>query len=178
MSKWLLITILFSGFFQSFRSNAEETILLAFEANSDLDSIKIENLSKGSSVVLKGNYSLLLKLEWPTSVDITTNKEMLSYYPNPFAERANLEFNSISDSEIEMAVYNLAGKMIAAAKRNILPGNNQFILTPDKPGIYLLKANFNSMEDNAKLIYVQSSSGKSQINYVGPVSANSFRKII
>jgi hypothetical protein len=176
MRNWLLIIIQFACFFQLFRSNAEETILLSFGANTDLDSIIVENLSKESSVVLKGNYSLLLKLEWPTSVDISTNKEMLSYYPNPFADRANLEFNSIADSEIEMAVYNLAGTMIASTKRNILPGNNRFIFSPNSPGTYLLKAKCNSTEYSAKLICLQSNSGHSYITYAGPVSAASFRK--
>ncbi len=156
----------------AFEIKAQETILLSFDSRSNIDSIKIENLNNLSYETLKGINFIELQVNWPTTVETATNNDRSNFYPNPFKDQINFEFSSMFKDNLTIAIYDLTGKLIAQTNQNINPGGISFVFNPGNPGVYILRANSGSEVYNAKLICLESNSGKVQLISSGTTSSN------
>jgi hypothetical protein len=76
-------------------------------------------------------------------------------YPNPFNPKTQIEFELVQDSEVEVIVYNLAGKEVALLKKGFLSkGNYKFEFDGSElpTGIYLYQVVTNESTQTRKMI--------------------------
>jgi len=151
---------------------AQNSITLSFNSTSNIDSVRIDNLDNASYKVLKdGTFSILLQFGLPNKIEsINVFGEPL-VYPNPFKQQVNFEFSSVNQNNVNLAVYDLSGKVVAQFNQKIDVGSHRFTFRPDKPGVYLMKVSDNSNVYTARIICKESSSGQSGIEYAGLVDA-------
>jgi hypothetical protein len=151
---------------------AQETVVLSFGAFTKLDSVRVENLNNGSSELLKNNFSLELQLQWPTGTEtIETGHEPL-FYPNPFSQQVNFELFSSYGRKMEIAVYDMAGRVVAQRSQAVETGSNKFIFKPGTPGVYLIKASHNSIVYSGKVVCLEASGNLATIAYQGSAHSN------
>ena len=152
--------------------NAQNSITLSFNSTSNIDSVRIDNLDNASYKVLKdGTFSILLQFGLPNKIEsIHVFSEPL-VYPNPFKQQVNFEFNSANQNNVNLAVYDLSGKVVAQYNQKIDVGSHRFTFRPDKPGVYLMKVSDKSNVYTSTIICQESSSGQSGIEYSGLVDA-------
>jgi uncharacterized protein (TIGR02145 family) len=154
----------------TFGVKAQQTISLAFNSTANLDSVKIENLNNTSSKLLKGSYNIVLQLDAPNLIE---SIEMFSepiVYPNPFTQQVNFEFLSTFQNKVNLAVYDLSGKVVAQLNQSIDLGSHRFTFRPSRPGVYLMKVSDKSKVYNAKIICTEGNSSHPIIEYTGLVS--------
>ena len=151
---------------------AQNSITLSFNSTSNIDSVRIDNLDNASYKVLKdGTFSILLQFGLPNKIEsINVFGEPL-VYPNPFKQQVNFEFSSINHNNVNLAVYDLSGKVVAQFNQKIDVGSHRFTFRPAKPGVYLMKVSDKSNVYTSTIICQESSSGQSGIEYSGLVDA-------
>ncbi|WP_333853184.1 T9SS type A sorting domain-containing protein [Epilithonimonas sp.] len=84
--------------------------------------------------------------------DIKNNK--LLVYPNPFADQVTISFDLKSNSEVNVKIYDVNGRIVKTIKSNEKKGlNNLTIDTKDlRTGLYFYNLKTNSGESTGKLI--------------------------
>ena len=147
-------------------TKAQNSITLSFNSTSNIDSVRIDNLDNASYKVLKdGTFSILLQFGLPNKIESLHVFGEPLVYPNPFKQQVNFEFNSVNQKNVNLAVYDLSGKVVAQFNQKIDVGSHRFTFRPDKPGVYLMKVSDNSNVYTARIICKESSSGQSGIEY-------------
>ncbi|GGG62185.1 pectinesterase family protein [Epilithonimonas arachidiradicis] len=84
--------------------------------------------------------------------DVKDNK--LLVYPNPFTNQVTIALDLKSNSDINITIYDVNGRVVKTLKSNEKKGSNQFVIdTKDlKTGIYFYNLKTNSGESTGKLI--------------------------
>jgi len=76
-----------------------------------------------------------------TSTGISTiNKgtEKLSFYPNPFNGKANLNYISLEEDNVNILLMNSSGQILAKWNKDINPGVNRYEISVKSTGIYII----------------------------------------
>ncbi|MFZ4724629.1 MAG: FISUMP domain-containing protein [Paludibacter sp.] len=161
----------------TFGGKAQQNISLSFSSTSNLDSVRIDNLNNTSYKVLKGSYNFVLQLEAPNLIESIDMFSEPLVYPNPFTQQVNFEFLSAYQNKVNLAVYDLSGKVVAQLNQNINLGSHRFSFKPSKPGVYLMKVSDKSKIYNAKIICTEGNSNHSIIEYAGLVGTQTTKPI-
>ncbi|MFZ4724628.1 MAG: FISUMP domain-containing protein [Paludibacter sp.] len=167
-NKYLKLSIFF--LLLSFGLKAQESITLSFNSTSILDSVKIDNLNNSTYKTLKGSYSFILQFG---ATNLIENIELFGKplaYPNPFNQEVKFEFLSQYLSNVDFAVYDLSGKVVAQLNKNIDQGSHRFTFKPSKQGIYLVRISDKSSIYNAKIICTEANTSTPAIEYDGLLS--------
>ena len=153
--------------------NAQNSITLSFNSTSNIDSVRIDNLDNASYKVLKdGTFSILLQFGLPNRIESVNVFGEPLVYPNPFKQQVNFEFSSINQNNVNLAVYDLSGKVVAQFNQKIDVGSHRFTFRPAKPGVYLMKVSDKLSVYTSTIICQESSSSQSGIEYVGLVDTS------
>jgi uncharacterized protein (TIGR02145 family) len=130
----LLATMLATG------SQAQE-ISLTFAATgqaSQIDSIQATNLTTGLSISFPGNATLWLnRITGTDAMGEPVAEPML--FPNPFAGVAHFSFITGNLEALQIRALTLGGQVVASHIGTYQPGNHQFSLSVQDPGIYIVE---------------------------------------
>lgn len=141
-------------------------------ASTTIDSIVVQNLTKGTRLTVSGGSSLQL-----TALNQTIIKDTkLNIYPNPIIDKANVKYYSNTDGNIQINVFGIDGRSILFMNKGINCGVNHFELSLPK-GIFTIQINNNGIVHSAKVLSI--SNNMANINLVGEEkkSNNSVQKI-
>jgi uncharacterized protein (TIGR02145 family) len=114
-------------------------------ASTTITTIRVENLTKKTIVILNGG--AILNLTTSTGIDQTENiGAQMSVYPNPITESAILSFStsesgntSIGDSgKTVISIYDLAGRSIKQIEKGLSPGDHRFRISGLMMGNYII----------------------------------------
>jgi len=106
-------------------------------AATQIDSITATNLKTNQSVTLPGNETLILTVNTGIpSVSELTNIGVV--FPNPFSGRATFSMIIPKVQTVYLQVQNLVGQVVAETKALVQPGENEFALTVNMAGIYMV----------------------------------------
>lgn len=141
--------------FLLFPKNAEaENIIISFTgfgASAVIDSVIVQNLSKGITVTIPNGNPVYLA-DSPNAVEIVNDDlESLSIYPNPILESSTLSFYSKTAGITLIKVYSIDGKNILDFKCNLEIGRNSFQLNMPV-GIYNIQVTGNGYHCRTKAI--------------------------
>lgn len=137
MKRILLIAFIFLFV----KVEAQNMVISFSSTNPDekIDSVLVENLSQGKSVVLNGTTNLELTASAVTSAPVYGLASQLKVYPNPVSDVCFLQFENNTPGNVAVGVYDLTGKQIISQTRFLDQGVHQFQLTCLPSGISVIK---------------------------------------
>jgi hypothetical protein len=94
--------------------------------STTVDSVQVTNIAKGTSVTVKSSDGLQLVV---TSTDIEYSlprKGDLRIFPNPMTEASVIEFLNFSESQVNIEVFDITGKIVIRYKLHLLQGHHRF----------------------------------------------------
>jgi len=134
-------------------------------ASTVLETVKAENLSTGSSLILDGHDTL--KLTFATgNHSIWEDRPGLKIYPNPVVEESTLELIPAVAGNTRIAVYEISGKPAALFQGYLEKAANYFIVTGLRKGFYLIVAQGSGYRFSGKLISLGESNQQVEINEI------------
>ena len=158
------ITFIISSLFISFLVNAQdyEVTFAAFGICTEVDSVQIENISQDKSISVAGTDVLHL-LGFVDIEDDSPEYQQLRVYPNPAADYTNVIFYSDASENVEIEIFDVAGKMVLKQTESVYHGNNSFRLSGLKQGMYIVNINSGTNRYNANIVITGSGSGQVEI---------------
>jgi uncharacterized protein (TIGR02145 family) len=140
-------------------------------AATQIDSVTATNLRTNQSVTLPGNETLVLA----ANTGITSVSELAGMgivFPNPFSGKAMFTTIVQKAQTVYLKVQNLAGQVIAQTKSFIQPGENEFALSLNTAGFYMVSLTTDQGTAGYKVICTGAGSAENSILYVGSGSNN------
>jgi uncharacterized protein (TIGR02145 family) len=131
-------------------------------AGLDISSVKVENLSKGTSIEIPGRS--VLWLTYSTGLNRGHEKmSSLKLYPNPMSENARMEFVAPVSGEAEIRIINMAGITVAHVTIFLENISHSFVISGLKRGVYVLNVKGKNYQYFEKLISNNSMPGTPSI---------------
>ena len=134
-----------------------------------VDSVRVKNLNRDTSVTVMGDDILQLNVIPPVNaIDNTTSDfGSLQVYPNPMTEQATIKFFVNASGNVRVAVYDLSGKTVGQSTRFLHTGNHTYSIKGLSQGIYLVQVNEQNNTYVAKLVSLNNSKEEVEIVYDG-----------
>lgn len=142
---------------------------ISFDATgeaSTIESVDVQNLTKGTSLTLGAGEILHLKA---LSTDINGIKDQskeLVIYPNPMIESSNIEFVAQQAGDCFITLSNIMSKQVLSGKYSLGAGSHVFNVSGLATGVYCLSINSESYYYTGKLVSKSNSSENGNISYV------------
>lgn len=135
------------------------------ESNT-VGSVKIENLTQGKSLTLKGTEVLHL-MGIVTGINpILDQGNSLLIYPNPMMDNSQISFNSTTSGLATIELFDKTGKLVGKAQNIITQGRQSYRLSNLRSGIYTVRVSTQSYSYTGKLICKGNSNSAARINYL------------
>ena len=129
-----------------------------------VDSVKVENLTQGTSLTLNGIDTLQLTLT--TGVhNLDFENEILEVYPNPLTDQTELTFITKESGNVLVAIYDQSGRTVIQSGKLLQPGKHKYFVSGIKQGTYIVRIVGHNFQYSAKLISLNSNSGMEKIYY-------------
>jgi len=133
-------------------------------ASTTVDSVKVENLTQGTSLTLVG--SDILHLVGGIGISsILNGKDKLQISPNPFNESSRIQFYYERQIIAELEIIDMNEKQIIKHTQTIQHGNNVFEISGLVSGIYLVNLSTSEWQSSAKLISINNNAGIPTLKY-------------
>jgi uncharacterized protein (TIGR02145 family) len=134
-------------------------------ASTLVDSVRVENLSQGTSLTLKGNDVLQLNL--PTGIDVNaTDLKSLQVYPNPVTDQAEIHFFVNKNTNVLLELSDVSGRTVLQINKFLVQGMHKFRVSGLYQGMYIIWINGQNLFCTAKLVSQNRSNGEAALAYV------------
>ncbi len=145
--------------------------LISFEgtgAATAVDSVKVENLTQGTSLTVNaGNQLQLLGTVSVTDPGAINNSRALLAYPNPSDGDALVKFEATAAGGATIELSDLTGRQVSSAESFFSIGPQSFSISGLKPGTYLVLVRSERYHYHGKIICRSTSGKNAQINLQG-----------
>jgi uncharacterized protein (TIGR02145 family) len=137
-------------------------------ASSTVETVKIENLTQGTSITVNGNEAIML-IETNTGTNPVNVKadNVLSIYPNPVTDNSSFDFTIIAKGNTAIELLDVAGKRVASYQHLLEAGTHTFHIQNLKGGVYILSIRSQGYTYSGKLVSNGYASGVVVISYGG-----------
>lgn len=138
---------------------------------TQVDSVTAINLTTNDSVTLPGNETLILSFNTGIpSIAELSDKGMV--FPNPFSGKATLSTIFQKSQTVYLKVQNLVGQIVAQNKSFVQPGENEFALSVQAAGVYMVSISTDQGTTGYKVICTGSNASENSIQYLGAGPVN------
>lgn len=169
MTKSTLLAVLMFASVVSLGQDISVTFT-ATGAATQIDSVTATNLATNQSVTLPDNETLVLTV----NTGISSGSELINMgmvYPNPFSGKATFANFVLKPQTVYLKVQNLMGQAVAQTKSFIQAGENEFTLSVNAAGIYLISLITEQGTVCYKVICNEASETENRIQYNGTASS-------
>ena len=133
-----------------------QTCFISFEgtgASGAVSTVKVENLTAGTTLTLNGSDILRLSADGPVGVPIIKNENSsaLKIYPNPMNDNAILQITTPEAGNAIITIIDIAGKLLSQIQSKLDKGLQEFHLSGLKRGSYLISVKGNTYHYTGKL---------------------------
>jgi uncharacterized protein (TIGR02145 family) len=151
--------------FTSIQSQNYQISFTASGSASSIDSIYVENLTQGTTLMLNGDdvLHLVVNVGIPSFSD---NQDNMLMFPNPMTETTLLEFNSSVSGQLEAEIFSMNGTLIAKQSLSLQDGLNQIEISNLQTGFYTVMLSSADRQVSGKLISMSHSKGKPVIRHL------------
>ena len=142
-----------------------------FTAGGDatsIDEITATNLTTNETITVSGNESIILRSISTQIEDISKNKT-LKITSNPYNSSATFTYHSKSNHSAIISLNSLTGKVLQYLKVTLNTGLNQFNISANNPGVYILTLITEEKQNSIKLL--QTGSGNGLISHFGSINS-------
>jgi uncharacterized protein (TIGR02145 family) len=133
-----------------------QNYLIAFTgsgASNTVSLVKVENLATGEMITLNGTDILNLKGDRSiTSIDDKNIKSGLKIYPNPMIDNSIIEVYPPISGNATISIFNMSGKQITQIQSYLENSMQQFRLSGDGKGLYIVNIKGSNYQLSGKLI--------------------------
>ncbi len=139
-------------------------------ASTNVSTVKVENLTAGTSLIINGNDILHLK-SIVTGVntikdDRSTN---IKIYPNPMTDNSTMQIYAPSAGDALITVLDISGKPVASIQSYLENSRQDFNLSGLETGFYIINVKGNNYQLSEKLLSNGQSGGNISIEKVNAV---------
>jgi uncharacterized protein (TIGR02145 family) len=147
--------------FCSLSANAQN-YLISFAgtgASNTVNSVKVENLTAGTSVTL--NEGDILHLTGTVGFSEVENNQSseIKIYPNPMAENSIMEISPPAEGDAVISVFDMTGRQLSQTQGYLDKSRQEFRLSGFKNGLYLINIRGNNYQISGKLLCTGQSNG-------------------
>ncbi len=135
---------------------------LASGGTKSLTTVKVENLTQGTSLEMNGNDVLHL-IGTPTAIETVTEKDAtgrINFYPNPMNDYSRMQFILPEPGLTMISLYDILGRRLFQTRDLLSRGQHVYTIQGVKEGIYLVTVSSGKYSFTGRLI----SSGSQSIN--------------
>jgi len=172
------ITLLLFAILCTLKANAQN-YLISFEgsgASTTVNSVKVENLTTGTTLTLNGSDILRLTITTGiNSVDDNQTSE-LKIFPNPMTDNSTLKIYPPVAGDATITVYDMTGKMLTQIQSELENGLQEFHLSGLKSGSYLINVIGNTYQLSRKLLCNSKSAGIIRIEKISSNQASNRKR--
>ena len=149
-----------------------QDFLISFVGAGDtttIETIKVNNLTSGDSVTLKGGD--VLHLTGPVGIgDLNKNGEALQIYPNPVSTQSTFTFTTRENDITKISLVDLSGSVVCQLSTSLPAGTHNFHISGIGRGMFFLKVTGANYDYSAKLISQNNLPNAAKIEYVSSVT--------
>jgi hypothetical protein len=138
-------------------------------ASTKVDSVKVENLTQGTSLTIKG-LEVLHLMGKITGIEQFNNiiTSFLRIYPNPTTtDNSNIEFTAITSSTTSIELFDITGKRVVSTQGILSVGNHSFNVSGLGRGIFMVRVSSQANNYTGKLVSTGTSGSTVKISYNG-----------
>ena len=142
-----------------------------FGTSNIVDSVKVENLARGTTLTLGGGD--ILNLVATTGINThTRNESSLTIYPNPMYESSEIAFYSGSKDLSIIEIYNIEGKRIISQEQQINHGRNVFEIAGLSTGVYFARVSTTVWRSTINFVSLQHKNAIPAIKFKNEISGD------
>jgi len=131
-----------------------------------IDSVKVENITQGTSLSIIGNDTLHL-IETSGIKDLSEKNENIKVYPNPMIGQTELSFYAKKIGNVQLIIYDISGKEVLLTNDFLLQGIQRYRITGLKQGIYFINICGENYSYTVKIISLNTTTSEAEIEYLG-----------
>ena len=134
--------------------------------SSTVTTVKVENLTAGTSLTINGTD--VLRLTSTVNISDVENEKSsgLKIYPNPMTDKSKLIFFAPEAGIAVISIYDITGRQITEINSYVENNTQEFALSGIKSGIYIVTVKGSSYQLSGRLISNNISDGKPGIEKV------------
>jgi uncharacterized protein (TIGR02145 family) len=136
--------------------------------STSVDSVKVENLSKWTSLVLAGTDTLNLSATVGINAPPNPGGIGLRIYPNPSPGNCLVGFETGSVSNMRIVLTGVTGNTVVQQSGSLPAGKHVFRLSPLHAGIYILNIESDNYHYTAELVCNAAGTGGPSISAIEP----------
>ena len=134
-------------------------------ASTTVDSVIVQNLTKGTSVIVPANYSLQL-LDVTAVEQVAADYEVIRIIPNPISDKSVVSFYANQSGNTHILVTEIDGRTVTELNTNLPKGKNSFQLSLSI-GAYILKVIGNGYSYSSIIISQCALVSKPLLTFIG-----------
>jgi uncharacterized protein (TIGR02145 family) len=165
--------------FCAIKANAQNYLITFAGAgtSSSVNTVKVENLTAGTSLTLNGND--ILHLTGITDINPVENEQLpgMKIYPNPMIDNSTVEVFPPVAGDAIITVYDITGKSVTQIHSYLEKNRQEFKLSGTKNGFYLINVTSNNYQFSGKLLCKGKSNGTLSIEKVSNDIQTDYEKI-
>ena len=132
-------------------------------ASTNVDSVKVENLTQCTNMTISGNDVLHLVATLGLNELDAEKSNKMQIYPNPVTSSCFVEFEANAEGIATIGLYNITGKRISQVQESLSKGIHTFQLKGINNGIYTLTVQSDAYYYSSELVSMSQSSGNPEI---------------
>lgn len=140
-------------------------------AGTTVDSVKIENLTLGTSLKMKGSDMLHLMQVTGTETITGYEDDKIAFCPNPMNDFTRMQFVLPVSGEILITLFDISGRTITQTRDFLVTGEHIFRVQGIKEGIYFIRLDADNYSCTGRLISYGSQIADSKIVYENSIAA-------
>lgn len=165
--------ILFAALFSLNGILQGQDLFLTFSgsgASASVDSVKVENLTRGEKLIVGGSQILHLEQIVTEIGKLTTDvKGDITFSPNPMNEYSIMEFSIPRPGKTIISIIDLGGKEILKLNDNLSRGYHSYRVSGIKSGIHFVRVSSGQYSLTGTLVST-SSQGNARAEYISTIS--------
>lgn len=176
MKKNLIVLLLFLAIT---KLHGQGYYTIDFESEgATIESIRVENLTQGTSVVLDGTDVLHLLLKTGSVFDIEMNCQKLKIFPNPMEQTCNIDFVNAKEGIVSIMLYSIAGKQIYNYNNFLSQGNHSFSLSGVASGSYIISVQTETNFSTGMFVSINQIESLITLTHKEGIKSNTLKKTI
>jgi uncharacterized protein (TIGR02145 family) len=168
-----------TAMFLVLKANAQD-YLISFEGTGvvkDLANVKVENLTKGTSLILTGSDVLHLTEMLNGGINDNTIKPGIKIYPNPMIESSVIEINPPIPGNAMVRVFDISGRLVSQNQSYFNNSTQEFTLSGLGKGLYIVDVRGESYQYSGKIVCNREFTGKIRLEKISNNETADFTEV-
>ena len=139
-----------------------EITFAAEGAATTIESVTVENITKGTSITLTGTDVLVLTT--PTSITSIKKNESIQIIPNPIGDEGEIRFYTPVSGITKINIVDVKGRIVVQQNNNLEAGINSYLISGLQLGVYYASVVGQGYSYTASIVSNANSTTKTNLN--------------